>query len=112
MGVLLRMSSILKQFHQLHPEHPKYAELEKLFTHAALKVVKTKRVKAENYPAIRKMLDRIGGITGKHLPGVMPYLMRDMELAWRDRLEKLNKKKMPFPKMKPDFLLFMEIFTR
>jgi hypothetical protein len=42
----------------------------------------------------------------------MPYLMRDLEIAWRDRLEKLDSKKTPFPKMKPDFLLFMETFPR
>jgi hypothetical protein len=112
MGVLQRMSSILKQFHQLHPDHSKYAELQKLFTRAALKVLKTKEVKAENYPAIREMLDRIGKIAGSHLPGVSPYLMRDVELAWRDRLEELDKKKTPFPAMKPDFLLFMETFPR
>jgi len=112
MGVLLRMSSILKQFRQQHPQHPKYTELEKLFTHAALKAVKTFEVGSKNYPAIRKVLDRIDEIAGKHLPGVMPYLMRDLEIAWRDRLENLDKKKTRFPKMKPDFLLFMEIFPR
>lgn len=112
MGVLQRMSSIMKQFHQLHPDHPGYAGLEKLFTRAALKVLKTKAVKAENYPAIREMLDRIGEIAGAHLPGAIPYLMRDIELAWRDRLGKLDQKKTPFPKMKPDFLLFMETFPR
>lgn len=112
MGVLLRMSSILKQFHQLHPGHPKYPELEKLFIHAALKAVKTEEVKAQNFPAIKAIMERIAGIAGQHLPGVMPYLMRDLEIAWRDRLERLDKEKTPFPKMKPDFLLFMETFPR
>ncbi len=112
MGVLQRMSSILKQFHQLHPDHPGYAGLEKLFTRAALKVLRTRQVKAEDYPEIGKMLDRIGQIAGKHLPGVIPYLMQYIELAWRDRLELLDKRKTPFPGMKPDFLLFMETFPR
>lgn len=112
MGVLLRMSTILKQFHQLHPKHPKYSELEKLFTHAALKALKTKELTAQNFPAIKTLMKRIADIAGQHLPGVMPYLMRDLEIAWRDRLEKLDKKKTPFPKMKPDFLLFMETFPR
>jgi hypothetical protein len=112
MGVLVRLSSILKQFHQLHPGHPKYQELEKLFIHAALKAVKTEEVKAQNFPSIKTMMERIAGIAGQHLPAVMPYLMRDLEISWRDRLERLDKEKTPFPKMKADFLLFMETFPR
>ena len=112
MGVLLRMSTILKQFHQLHPRHPRYRELEKLFVHAALKAVKTKEVTAQNFPDIKVMMKRIADIAGQHLPGVMPYLMRDLEISWRDRLGRLDKEKTSFPKMKPDFLLFMETFPR
>lgn len=110
--VLEEGAARLARFRDMCPDHPAFDRLEKLFTLAAIKALHTVEVSAANHQALDAVLAHLEALCRPALPGVMPYLMRDIELAWRDRLEKLDDSNTPFPEMKPDFVMFLERFPQ
>ncbi len=109
---LKRVSMVLESFYRVHPKHPGFARLEKMFTLAAIKAVRSIEVKSENFEAIRKVLAEIQEIAGGYMPGLMGYIKRDLELAWRDYLVAMDDKKVAFPKMREGFVYFLELFPK
>ena len=107
---LAGLAARLTSFREGFPLHQEYPALEKLFTRAALHLLKTVKVQAQNYPTLKQLLADLESITKDCLPGVIPYLLRDVELAWRNRLEKLGRDQVPFPEVYKDFYLFMQMY--
>jgi hypothetical protein len=106
------LAARLVKFRDKFSLHQEREALEKLFTLAALNVLHSVEVRAENHPALKEMLARLEKITKERLPDVMPYLLRDVELAWRNRLEKLSKDQVPFPQVYADFYLFLQTYPK
>jgi hypothetical protein len=109
---LTKSAEALIAFAVPHGKHTAFAKLEKIFTLAALRWLKMIEVKAQNHPQITARLKELDDLTKGKLPNLSGYLRRDLELAWRNRMNELEKKEIPFPEIKPDFLLFMEDFPR
>ena len=107
---LNRVRLVLEDFHKAHPDHPGFATLEKTFTLAAIKAVRSIKVQSENFTAIKRLLDKIQKMAGKLMPGLMAYIKRDLELAWRDYLVSMDDKKESFLKMREGFVFFLELF--
>ncbi|MBW1872387.1 MAG: hypothetical protein JRJ19_10000, partial [Deltaproteobacteria bacterium] len=103
---LTKSAEALIAFAVPHGKHPAFTKLEKIFTLAALRWLKTIEVKAQNHSQIKARLKELDVLCQGKLPNLPGYLARDLELAWRNRLNQLEGKKVPFPEIKPDFLLF------
>jgi hypothetical protein len=110
LDALGRVALVLADFKQAHPEHPAFAALEKAYTLAALKALRQLDVRPENFTAINRLLSRVEEMAGDVMPGLMPYLKRDLELAWRDHLVALDERDAPFTETRKGFLYFLELF--
>ncbi len=97
-------------FKASNPRHDKFAGLQKTVTLSALRWLHTVPVKADNHELIKRMLARLRKRCPCDLPEMMTFLHRDLELSWRDRLNKLDAAKVSFPKLKQDFIFFMQDF--
>ncbi len=105
-----RVAIVLKDFRAAHPDHSGFGPMEKTFILAALKALHTIEVKPERFEEINALLARLTKMTGGAMPGLIPYLKRDLELAWRDHLVKLDDGNAPFSETKKGFLYFLELF--
>ncbi len=110
LDALGRVALVLADFKQAHPKHPAFAALEKAYTLAALKALRQLDVRPENFTAINRLLSRVEEMAGDVMPGLMPYLKRDLELAWRDHLVALDERDAPFAETRKGFLYFLELF--
>lgn len=97
-------------FNRRCPRNEKFEALEKILTLSALRWLHTVAVTADNHQRIRDMLARLDKASVCKLPNMRNYISRDLELAWRDRLNKQDAAKVPFPKLKQDFIYFMQDF--
>ncbi len=111
-AALGRVAMVLGDFRRAHPEHPGFAPLEKAFTLAALKGLRSMPVKAENFQPINDYLGAVERMGAASMPGLMPYLKRDLELAWRDHLVALDDAEAPFPETRKGFLYFLELYPK
>ncbi|HUU02215.1 MAG TPA: hypothetical protein VM425_12295 [Myxococcota bacterium] len=93
-----------------NPRHEKFSGLEKIVTLSALRWLHTVSVTADNHGRIRQMLARLTKICLCALPDMTAFLRRDLELSWRDRLNKLDAAKASFPELKQDFIFFLKDF--
>ncbi len=94
------------------PKHQALTKLEKVFSLAALKWVRGIELNTENHPRIENRIQQVADKIGHHLPGVIAYLHRDYELAWRDRLKQRDDTSTEFPALRQEFLLFLDLFPQ
>ncbi|MBN2497391.1 MAG: hypothetical protein JXR96_22560 [Deltaproteobacteria bacterium] len=106
------VAATLSEFHGHFPDHPAHERLEKDFVLAALKALQTIEVKADNQAAIEKLLGELDEMAGRFFPRLLPFLKRKLELAWRDRLVQQDEDKLPFEKIRDDFVIFMRQYER
>jgi hypothetical protein len=109
---LARIAVVLKDFKQAHATHPGFASLEKSFILAALKLLRTIPVGPARFKQINELLAELGGMAKQSMPGLIPYLKRDLELAWRDFLVKRDDAEAAFSETKDGFLYFLELFPK
>ena len=109
---LARIAVVLNDFKQAHSTHPGFAALEKSFTLAALKLLRTIPVGPAKFKQINELLAELADLAKQAMPGLIPYLKRDLELAWRDFLVKRDDAEASFSETKDGFLYFLELFPK
>jgi hypothetical protein len=109
---LQRVAHVLVDFKRAHPTHPGFGPLEKTFTLASLRALKSIPVKADHFTQINSLLQRLGEMAAEAMPGLLPYLKRDLELAWRDHLVALDDSAADFEQSRKGFVHFLELFPK
>jgi hypothetical protein len=110
LDALERVAVVLRVFREAQPEHPAFGELEKDFILGCLRLQRAIPVGETGAAALADMHARVQRSAADFMPQIMPYLLRDLELAWRDHLIRLDDQRMAFPGLKGDFLRFLETF--
>ncbi|HOX43028.1 MAG TPA: hypothetical protein PK668_05500 [Myxococcota bacterium] len=109
---LARVAVVLRAFRQAHPVDPVFDDLSKEFILGCLRLQRSLPVGEQGFAAVQALLTQVRELAGDFMPQLMPYLQRDLELAWRDHLVTQDEQKKPFPGLKQDFLRFLELFPR
>ncbi|RLB56479.1 MAG: hypothetical protein DRI34_09080 [Deltaproteobacteria bacterium] len=102
----------LAEFGSAFPGSSRLVGMQKVLARSWWKWLGRLEPSAANVAAIDERLAKLRQAAGGHLPVVEHFLQQALELAWRDRLNRLDDQKQPFPSVRRDFIAFLQRFPR
>ncbi len=112
MAALEDVAGRMRAFHQSFPDHAAHSRLEKQFILAALRAIEAVGIQADKQEALDARLAELKAMAGDIMPKLMLFLERKVELAWRDRLTKLDGTEKSFAKVRDDFVVYLRRFPK